>query len=235
MIWNALQDQDSIAEMIDQLVSEDSELRVLIQGRKNAFESRIVKFEHGEALSKIGKKPELIIEKLVPNKGNALIQSSTDLVLEFTVNENLCRCPVKYLGTSSDYPYFGFILSFPETMEIKEKRREERFTYGAPDFVSVEFKLKKGSKKEKVYALNVLNCSRHGLGILITEKDFDLIDRLNPGDRLRDIIFYAESSMIKVDGIVRHVTKMSSGAYQGSYVLGIESREIIENCPFKQE
>jgi hypothetical protein len=96
-----------------------------------------------------------------------------------------------------------------------------------PDFVSVEFSI---LGKDKVYDLGVMDCSMHGVGILITKKDFDLVRLVKPGDRIRDIVLYSETARIKVDGVVRHMTKMSAGKHKDSYVMGIESPEVIENC-----
>ena len=119
-------------------------------------------------------------------------------------------------------------------MEIQEKRREERVLYEMPEMVAVEFSVDKGPAKGKVYELGVLDCSKHGLGILVQEKDFDLLESVELGDLLRDIIFYATWARIQVDGIVRHKTKISDGKYKGCYVLGIESQDIIENCKAKE-
>jgi len=84
--------------------------------------------------------------------------------------------------------------------------------------------------KDKIYDLKVMDCSLHGLGILITKKDFDLVRLVKLGDRIRDIVFYSKNAMIKVDGVVRHLSKMSQGKYKDSYLLGIESPEVIESC-----
>jgi len=230
MTWNAVVERSKIVEMMEDLVTDHAELKVFIPGDKESFTSCVLMLDRQKALSGSRRGAELIIEKVLPHRGNALIQASPELVLEFPLRENVCRCSVQYLGISSEYPYFGYMLRLPDFIEIKEKRREERFTYETPDFVTVEFTLGGGRKQEKVYELNVLNCSLHGLGVLIREKDFDLRNRLRPGDRLSGMTLYAESSMIKVDGIVRHVTKIMEGPHAGCYVLGIESEEIIENC-----
>ena len=121
-----------------------------------------------------------------------------------------------------------------ETMEIYEKRREDRVLYDMPEVVSVEFTVDKEPAKGKVYDLGVIDCSRHGLGILVREKDFELLESVDLGDWLRDIIFYATWARIKVDGIVRHKTKIAEGKYRGCYVLGIESQDIIESCKAKE-
>ncbi|MFH1490329.1 MAG: hypothetical protein ABII06_15595 [Pseudomonadota bacterium] len=68
-----------------------------------------------------------------------------------------------YIGISSSSPYFGFILSFPDTIQVKEKRREERFYHDMPDFISAEFSLGNGLIKDKLYHLNIINCSKYGI------------------------------------------------------------------------
>jgi hypothetical protein len=234
MTWNAVVEQSKILDIMDHLVGENAEIKVFISGYEESFTSCLLTFDREKALSRSRKGAELIIEKLSPDQGNALIQISQELVLEFPAQGNLCRCSVEYLGISSEYPYFGYILRVPDVIEIKEKRREERFTYETPDFVTVEFTLRGSKGRGKVYELKVLNCSLHGLGVLITEKDLDLRKRLRRGDKLDGMTLYAESSMIKVDGTVRHVTKVSEGQHAGCYVLGIESEEIIENCRLVQ-
>jgi hypothetical protein len=229
MTWNAVVERSKIVEIMEDLVGDHAEIKVLIPGDKESFTSCVLKFDRQKALARSRRGPELVIEKVLPDRGNTLVQASRELVLEFRMHENVYRCTVQYLGISSEYPYFGYMLGLPDLIEIKEKRREERFTYETPDFVTVEFALGGKQGQEKVYELHVLNCSLHGLGVLIREKDFDLHKRLRPGDRLEGMTLYAESSMIKVDGIVRHVTKIREGRHAGCYLLGIESEEIIEN------
>ena len=36
--------------------------------------------------------------------------------------------------------------------------------------------------------------------------------------------------MINMNGTVRHKVKINEGKYKGSYLLGIESHEIIDSC-----
>jgi hypothetical protein len=197
-----------------------------LKGQETAFASKFIKIDQADAVSRIGGKPELIIEKLIPEKGNTLFHSSPEATVEFLVNENPCRCSIKNIGVSNTYPYFGFIVSFPEAVEISERRREDR--RGMPKFVSVEFNLKSGPEKEDVYDLEVANSSMHGLGLLVTKKDLGLIENLNVGDRLDNMTFYATSAMIRVDCTVRHITQISQGNYMGCYIVGIQSDEIIE-------
>ena len=86
------------------------------------------------------------------------------------------------------------------------------------------------TKRGKIYNLNVLDCSRHGLGLIVTKEDFDLLEKLRNGDKIKNISFYATWTLIKVAGHVRHKTKIEEGKYKGCYLLGIESPEVIESC-----
>lgn len=222
-----VKDRRKIQEIFERMVSKNMEIKILIDEENVRFMSRAIRL-NPEEISSLGSEPELIIEKLFPEMGNSLIQASSQLTLEFTIKGHFCRGKAKYVGVSNEYPYFGIMITLPPSLELaKEKRREKRHLYDMPDFVSVEFSI---MGKDKVYDLGVLDCSMRGLGILITKKDFDLVRLVKVGDRIRDIVLYSEAARIKVDGVVRHLTKMSTGKYKDSYVMGIESPEVIENC-----
>jgi hypothetical protein len=152
------------------------------------------------------------------------------MAAEFSINRNLCRWPLEYVGISNAHPHFGFFVRVPVSIEIAERRREDRIPYEMPEFVSAEFTLEEGPGKGKRYALNVLDHSRHGLGMLVVEKDFDLLKFVRRGDRLPNITFYATSAIIKVDGTIRHKTKIAAGNFNGAYVLGIDSKDFLESC-----
>jgi hypothetical protein len=225
--WSQVKGRRKIQEIFERMVSKNMELKVLIDEKTVRFMSRAIRILP-EEISSLGSEPELIIEKLFPEIGNSLIQSASQIMLEFSIKGYFCRGKAKYVGVSNEYPYFGIMITLPQSLELaKEQRRERRQMYEMPDFVSVEFSI---MGKEKVYDLSVMDCSMHGLGILITKKDFDLVRLVKAGDRIKDIVFYSEKAMIRVDGVVRHLTKMSTGKHKDSYVMGIESPEVIENC-----
>jgi len=113
---------------------------------------------------------------------------------------------------------------------MKEKRKEERFKIEPPSLISSEFKTGKGAEKEKLWRLNVVNCSRYGLGLLVTKVNSELLVILKPGDTIKDMMLYAEWAVMKVDAKVRHLAKVKQGSYKGMYILGVESSEIIEVC-----
>jgi hypothetical protein len=225
--WGLVKDRRKIQGIFERMASKNMELKILIDEDSVRFMSKVIRL-NPEEISSLGSEPELIIENLFPEMGNSLIQSSTQLTLEFTIKEHFCRGKAKYVGVSNEYPYFGIMITLPQSLELsEERRREKRHIYEMPDFVSVEFSI---MGKDKVYDLGVMDCSQHGLGILVTKKDFDLVRLVKPGDRIRDIVLYSENAMIKVDGVVRHMTKMSAGKYKDSYVMGVESPEVIESC-----
>ena len=114
--------------------------------------------------------------------------------------------------------------------EFKEKRKEERFTYDSPEFFSVEFNLGKGSENEQAWDLNVLDCSKHGLRLLVTDVDYDLLKMLKRGDVIKNITLYGESTLIRVDATIRHISKIGNGPYQGQHSIGVESSDLIKSC-----
>jgi hypothetical protein len=229
MAWLTLNNDQKILQVVNHLISEGTEIKIPMKEEKCVFHSKLIKVKQENPLSEQGEEPQLIIEKLSPEKGNILIQSLDQVTVEFFIKDSLCRCNLAYIGIST-HPYIGFIVSFPESIIIEEKRREERFTYDTPELISVEFSLGKKSKKDKQYELNVLDCSEYGLGMIITQRDFDLLELLHKGDKLEDITFFATWAMIKVNGTVRHITKLEDGAYKGCYLLGIESPNVIGSC-----
>ena len=115
-------------------------------------------------------------------------------------------------------------------MNIREKRKTDRLVYEIPESVYVELKVRKEPEKKEFYDLKVKDCSKHGLGILITQKDFDLLSVLKKGDTIQDISFFATWSVFNIDGTVQHKTKIEEGEYKGCYILGIKSQDIISNC-----
>ncbi len=230
-----LRDKQKIITVIRHTIRAKKEIKVLIADEEKGFTSRIIKINLDDLASSITPCSAIIIDKLHPDTGNSLIQSESRVILRFSISDKKCRCSVDYLGISSDAPYFGFFLKLPEAIEIEDKRIEERISFGISDFVSAEFTLGKNSKKEKQYELNVMDCSRHGLGLIITQKDFDLLKRLNIGDKIEKIMFFAPRSMIKVNGNVRHVTKIESGEYKGCYQMGIQSDDLINTSSPEEE
>jgi hypothetical protein len=230
MAINRLEDRQKILKIMDHLIAAKYVIKVFIKGEVNPYISKIIKAEQNRPSMAKGAKSIIIIEKLQPEKGNNLIQTSEKVILNFIISDQPCSCSLNYIGISSMPPYFGFILSTPEIIEVGEKRREQRTSYEAPDFLLAEICLGKGTTEEKHYELDVIDCAAHGLGMIIPEKHLDLLKFINKGDVLKDMHFYASNAMLKIDGIVRHITRIEEGKFKGGFYIGIESKDIIPTC-----
>lgn len=228
--WLVIDDRKDINGIINNLIANNELINLRIKGNDTVFTSRFLKIDDNEALfSTLRWKPNLIIEKLVPEKGNRLIQSVSEVDVEFPFKGHTWQCRLKYHGISVLDSHIGFIVRLPEYIEIKENRSELRSIYEIMGFVAAKFSLKKSPKKDKIYNLGIYNYSRNGLGLLITEEDIELCKLLKKEHRISDITFFTEEAMIKVDGTVKHITKIKNGINKGSYLLGIKSSAIIKS------
>ena len=233
MDFYTIKNREKIVEILELLISKRVEISVRLDGQPEPFASKIMKLstEGGvEDRGKLAKRVRLIAEKLVPEPGNGLIQSSQKVRVESRVGDRRLAFHTRFAGLSSNYPYFGIILDFPDSIVVDDARREERVTFTMPEFVYVEFTLKRESEKGRSYRLNVLNYSSRGLGLLVTDQNLALLDILSAGDRIPDMTFFAKWAIIKVDATVRHKTKIREGKFKGQYILGIQSAELLESC-----
>ena len=105
-------------------------------------------------------------------------------------------------------------------------RDGDRYCYDKPDFVYIKFKVDKGPEQTKDRVLNVIDSSKSGLAMLITQKDADLLDILEEGDKIRDMTVFGIGARIKGDGEVKHMTKITKGRFTGCYILGVEAEDL---------
>ena len=113
---------------------------------------------------------------------------------------------------------------------MTERRKDKRTLYDPPEFVSVTFTLDDGTEQGQTWSLAVMDCSRRGLRLLLTEIDSDLLKLVKPGGVIKNITFYGESTLIRVDATVKHITEIAEGPYKGQRVIGLESSDIITSC-----
>jgi hypothetical protein len=232
MRWHLLKDKGKITRIIEYLIHEQIEIKVRIEGEETKYSSRFIEIvpgsNRGDVSVSSDKAPELVMDKLVPDRGNGLIQQFPNVGVEVLTNKYLCRFYTKYIcGNNTSYPYYGLMISFPEFLESEEKRKDERATLESPEVISAMFTLVTGPKKYQSYELNILDYSNHRVGLLVTEKDSNLLQRLNLGDRIPEITIFAEPGLMHMDGTLRHKTRIEDGKRRGSYILGIESNTII--------
>jgi len=234
MAFKRIEDRQKVLKIINHLISKRCEVSVIVKSDTSHYTSRVINADQNHPSLAKGTRAIIIIEKLIPEKGNNLIQSSPKVTLKFVVSEQPCACTVNYIGISSMPPHFGFMLSMPEIIELEEKRIENREVFDPPDFLMAEVCVGKGAKDERRYELDVIDCAAHGLGMIIRQKNIDLLKSIKVGETLRDIIFYAPNAMLRVDGIVRHITKIEHGKFKDGYYIGIESKDIIPSCKAKK-
>ena len=232
MPWHIIKDKSKISAIVRHLISRQRELKTFIPGEKQAFRSRIVKVNR--MLSEKGEEAQLVIQRLDPKSDNELIRSASEVRMEFTINKKFCRCKTLYLGPVYDRGDFEFLLTFPPSVEVHEERREERINLEMLEPVTVKLTVGNEANKQKTYDLTVVDCSRHGLGLLVTPNAFDLLEKLNVGDRVRDMVLYAPWALTKVNGKVAHKTELREGDHKGCFMLGIKSRELITNGKIRE-
>ena len=229
MPQSAAEVKQKIRETIEFLISHKTEITIQIEGHETSFASRIIKVNSGDISSGTVKRPELIIERLTPEKGNTLVKSDLRLIAQFSLKNTSCRFKTRYLSTISEAPYPGLVVSFPESIDVREKRRRDRRGDEIPEFVSVAVRLKNGSKKDKIYELGIFDCTAQGIGILVSGKHSDLLEKIEVGDKLREITLYGPQTIVKVAGTVRHKSKKRGMEDEDSYVVGVEFDEPLKD------
>ena len=219
-------DKKQITRALARIISRQRELELHVRGTEQHFTSKPL------ALTSAGRQAHgpdgadrvcLAIDRVVPEEGNSLIRSSRELLVETVLSGNVFRFTTRYEGPYMMGTHEAVAVSFPELLVMEEHRIEERKVPAMPSFLSVEFVHEDENRGEKTYSLPVINRSTSGLGLLVTDKDVELVELLESGDRIPDMTFFAESAVIKVDATVAHVTKIEEGIHEGSYVIGIVS------------
>ena len=220
--------RQNLRKLVDFLISHKREITVQIEGNRTLYTSRIISAEYGDLLSKMSEESKLIIEMLVPETGNGLLKMSPKLEIQFLLGEKSCQFDARYLGTSTKYPHIGQVVTFPESVKLADRRTYERDGGKIPAFLYGILALRKGTENAETYELEIINRSAYGVGMLVTKKDFGLLEIVNEGDELRDLELYAPTAVVKVTGSVRHKTKLEEPKYEGAYVLGIKLDETLE-------
>ncbi|MBW1857361.1 MAG: hypothetical protein JRI42_03665, partial [Deltaproteobacteria bacterium] len=108
-------------------------------------------------------------EKLYPEVGNSLIQSFPNVVFSFALSGGKGVFHTKYRSINTQYPEFGLIIDLPATIQIEDKRREQRIENNLTKFLSAEFTLEGDNT---VYQLKAINLSAHGIGLVVDKKYF---------------------------------------------------------------
>jgi len=227
MPWHTIRNEAKISAIFRYLTSRQRELRTFIGGEKEAFRTRISSVIH--VRSETEAEAQLVIQRLDPEEGNQLIESASEVQMEFTVNKKFCRFKTAYIGPVNGGDNSAFLLDFPSSVQVHEERREERIKLELLEPISAKLTVGRDAGGPREYDLAVVDHSRHGLGLLVTQNDFNLLEALSVGDRIQNMILYAPWAVTKVDGKVAHKTQLQDGEHKGCFMLGIKSRELITN------
>lgn len=221
-----------IREAIEFLKKNSRSVGIRIEGEETPFTSKIIKAEHGEVLAKPGMGGTLLIEILCPETGNELIQSKGSLTVSFSLGKYDCEFTSCFLEKSLMSPYYGHVITYPESIVIVNRRkhnRHERGTSEAPLFLDARVIVKIGDGQMKSYDLKVFDISERGVGILVGEEMQDFLQAVDIGDKLEEIELLAAWMTIKVSGTVRHKSKINEGKYTGHYLVGIQLDDKLEH------
>jgi len=223
---------ERIKHAIDLLAVNRRPITVKLEGEQTLFDSMIVKADHGDPVSKAGTPGRLFIQWLSPPKGNNLIQSARTVQVRFSIGKYNLAFTSYYVTKSLESPYLGHIITYPESLVIADRRRHDRHeveSKTAPLFTKAKIRMREGLSQEDVYDLWVLDVSENGVGILVGKELFNWLERIGIGDKVSGVELSAPWTIVRVDGTVRHKSKMRRGKYSGYRLLGIELDEKLEH------
>ncbi|MFW6115303.1 MAG: hypothetical protein ACOC6E_03295 [Thermodesulfobacteriota bacterium] len=226
MEFFTVDDKASITTIVRYMVSEGMEVKVEIEGADETFGTRMI------AIKEFVEGDRIIVEKLYPQEGNTLIQSAPHVQLSFDLKDKLASFATTCMGMNSEAPLFGLILDIPTSIQLEEKRSEERISEGLENILSVSFTLESGDKQ---YQLPVGNIGSSGMGLIVEKANFDLFEKIKLGDLLRDIMIFLPVATMTIDAAVKHMTLIKEGQFRGCYLLGIEAASSMDFQELKEE
>jgi hypothetical protein len=221
MTHYSVRKKEEIKAVIDFVVAAERKIAIQIEGDDTVYMSRIVVANYVKEISEKGQRAELTVERLEPESGNAMLQKNSAAVVRFSLREKSCEFETQYIGLADSH-FSRVILSYPEAIRVTERREHERDTHDMPEFVSAAFTL---GRDGKTYELEVVDYSANGVGLLVTEKDFEILGKIEVGDKLKNLVLYARWTTAMVDGTVAHKTKVKGGK---TYIVGVHLKEVLE-------
>jgi len=105
----------------------------------------------------------------------------------------------------------------PEAEEAEEEDEEEIL-----DINSVGIAFEAGPKKGEVIELDVSFQTGNVISVLLNARDKELIESLNPGDKLNDMQFYSPIAIFQGNGVVNAKTAIKVGPRKGDFSVDIK-------------
>jgi hypothetical protein len=170
----------------------------------------------------------IFMEGVLSEGGSGRLSASSEIRVEFASGgtsllfDTVCRM-ASISGLHAEME-----ADFPKSLAIREVRRSPREEPKIPEFISVEMGPFRGGDSN-VYTFRVINTSEHGLGVLIPEDSRTFLTLIKAGDIIPSLTLFARDSFIKVDARVAHVTQIKGGREKGNFLMGLESKELIDS------
>jgi hypothetical protein len=222
MTHYSIRKKEEIKAVIDFVVSAERRISIQIKGDDTPYMSRIIVANYVKEVSKKGDRAELTIERLEPERGNTMLQKNPNAVVKFSLRDKSCEFDTRYIGLA-DSQFSRVIMSYPESIRVTERREHERDTRDMPEFVSARFTL---GRDDKAYELEVVDYSANGVGLLVNEKDSEVLEKIEVGAKLKNLVLYAKWTTVMVEGTVAHKTKVKGG---NAYIVGVRLDEMLES------
>ncbi len=105
----------------------------------------------------------------------------------------------------------------PEPVEAEAGEEEEIL-----DINSVGISFEAGPKKGEVIEMDVSFQTGNVISVLLSARDTELIDSLNPGDKLNDLQFYSPIAIFQGTGVVNAKTAIKVGPRKGDFSIDIK-------------
>ena len=220
-----------IRQAIDLLTVNRTPVRVKIEGEQTFFDSIILKAEHGQPSLKTGTAGRVFVQWLIPPEGNDLIQSANPVQIKFSFGKYSLAFTSYYVTRSLKHPYFGHILTYPESLVVADRRKHDRHevdSKASPLFAKAKISMRGGRIQKEAYDLEIFDISENGVGLLGGEELSDWLEQIGVGERLNEVELCAPWTIMRVGGTVRHKSMMRNGKYSGYHLLGVELDETLE-------
>lgn len=110
----------------------------------------------------------------------------------------------------------------PEIQEIAPEEEEDEAEDEILDINSVGISFESGPKKGEVVELDVSFQTGNVISVLLSSREKELIESLNPGDKLNDMQFYSPIAIFQGSGVVNAKTAIKVGPRKGDFSVDIK-------------
>ena len=122
------------------------------------------------------------------------------------------------VAAADEAPELELEMEAAEPEPAEEEEGEEEIL----DINSVGIGFESGPKKGEVVELDVSFQTGNVISVLISARDKELIESLNPGDKLNDLQFYSPIAIFQGTGVVNAKTAIKVGPRKGDFSVDIK-------------